>query len=152
MKLDQLRQKLMPPFQQLANRLTREPETLQPTGAQLAAALRAFWRELKVEEQLEAWSAESPADRGSRVQVPQSQSHATVWEQMEAWLDNLERAFPAEALPLREWLLILEAGLGAFTVGGGPPSLDQGLIGEIDPAAKPGLKIGFRLGVEEGGV
>src|SRR6266852_1585854 len=72
-KLEQLRQKLMPPFQQLANRLTSGPETLQPTGAQLAAALREFWRELKGEEQLARWSVEP----------------ATVWEQMDAWLDNV---------------------------------------------------------------
>ena len=148
-KLEQLRQKLMPPFQQLANRLTRGPETLQPTGAQLAAALREFWRELKVEEQLDTWSAESPADKGPSIQVPQSQSHATVWDQMEAWLDNLERAFPAEALALREWLLILEAGLGALTVGVVPPALDQVLIGEIDRSRNPDLKLAFVLGVNE---
>jgi len=37
--------------------------------------------------------------------------HSTVWEQMNAWLDNLALAFPREPLSLRDWLPILEAGL-----------------------------------------
>src|SRR5260370_26118721 len=142
----------MPPFQQLASRLTSGPESLQPTGAQLAAALRDFWRELKVEEQLERWSVEPVAGEALRVQVPQNQSHATVWEQMEAWLDNLERAFQAEALPLREWLLILEAGLGPPTVGRVPPGLGQGRIGGIDRPRNPPLKLAFVRGGDESGV
>ena len=51
---------------------------------------------------------------------------------MNGWLENVELAFSTEALRLREWLPILEAGLVNLTVGLIPPALDQVLIGAID--------------------
>jgi ATP-dependent helicase/nuclease subunit B len=68
---------------------------------------------------------------------------------MKAWLDNVALAFPDEALPLREWLPVLEAGLAGLTVGVIPPALDQVLIGAIDRARNPDLKLALVLGVNE---
>ena len=68
---------------------------------------------------------------------------------MNAWLDNVALAFSDEALPLREWLPILEAGLANLTVGVIPPALDQVLIGAIDRARNPDLKLALVLGVNE---
>ena len=68
---------------------------------------------------------------------------------MNAWLDNVALAFPDEALPLRDWLPILEAGLANLTVGVIPPALDQVLIGAIDRARNPDLKLALVLGVNE---
>ena len=68
---------------------------------------------------------------------------------MNAWLDNLALAFPREALPLRDWLPILEAGLANLTVGVVPPALDEVLIGAIDRARNPTLKFALVLGVNE---
>ena len=68
---------------------------------------------------------------------------------MNVWLDNLALAFPREALPLRDWLPILEAGLANLTVGVIPPVLDEVLIGAIDRARNPDLKFALVLGVNE---
>jgi ATP-dependent helicase/nuclease subunit B len=68
---------------------------------------------------------------------------------MNTWLDNVALAFSDEALPLREWLPILEAGLANLTVGVIPPALDQVLIGAIDRARSPDLKLALVLGVDE---
>ena len=68
---------------------------------------------------------------------------------MKAWLDNLELAFPRESLPLRGWLPVLEAGLTNLTVGVVPPALDEVLIGAIDRARNPDLKLALLLGVNE---
>ena len=68
---------------------------------------------------------------------------------MNSWLENLELAFPRESLPLRDWLPILEAGLANLTVGVIPPALDQVLIGAIDRARNPDLKLVLVLGVNE---
>ena len=62
---------------------------------------------------------------------------------------NLELAFPNENLPLRDWLPILEAGLADLSVGVIPPALDQVLIGAIDRARNPDLKLALVLGVNE---
>ena len=135
---ERLRQELISPFEELAKSL--EAQGRRPTGAQLAEALRDFWDRLGAEATLDRWS-----EAGSKSAV-----HITVWEQMNAWLDNLALAFSREALPLRDWLLILEAGLASLTVGVIPPALDQVLIGAVDRSRNPDLKLAFVLGLNEG--
>jgi ATP-dependent helicase/nuclease subunit B len=61
-----------------------------PNGAQLALALRELWRDLGVEKKLADWSG-APGGSGGAV-------HATVWQQMNDWLDNLALAFAGESL------------------------------------------------------
>ena len=68
---------------------------------------------------------------------------------MNAWLDNVELAFPAEPLSLREWLPILDAGLANLTVGVIPPALDQVFIGAIDRSRNPDIKLALVLGLNE---
>jgi len=137
-----LRQKLIPPF------LSLTAQTTTPlSGAQLATALREFWDTLAVEKTLAAWSAAVPQ---SSIGNPQSAIHTTVLSQLLKWLDNLTRAFPTEALPLRDWLPILEAGLANLTIGVIPPTLDQVLVGAIDRSRNPDLKLAFVLGLNEG--
>jgi ATP-dependent helicase/nuclease subunit B len=136
--LEELRRKIVPPFNQLALALARHHN--KPSGPQLAGALRELWLALDAEETLRRWSTESPE--------PQP-VHLTVWEQMSAWLENLENAFPNEALPLREWLPILEAGLAGLTVGVIPPTLDQVLAGAIDRSRNPDIRLAIVLGMNE---
>ena len=142
--LESLRRELVPPFEKLAGALRRAGG--RPSGPELAAALRDFWETLQVRDQLDAWAA---AEAGpSNFRVPNS-VHATVWEQTNAWLGNLELAFPHERLPLREWLPILDAGLASLTVGVIPPALDQVLIGAIDRSRNPEIKLALVLGLNE---
>jgi len=136
--LEQLRKKILPPFENFVRQLARSKNV--PAGEQLAEALRGLWDELGVEKTLEKWSL-SDSD--------QSQIHLTVWEQMNLWLENLALAFTRESLPLRDWLPILEAGLSNLTVGVVPPVLDEVLVGAIDRARNPDLKLALVLGVNE---
>ncbi len=147
---ERLRKCLVPPFSALS--LALGGRQGRPNGLELAAALREFWRVLQIEAQLEAW-AETP-DRavgragGSADQV--GVVHLTVWEEMNAWLENLERAFPGERLALGEWLPILDAGLGSLTVGVIPPALDQVRIGAVNRSRNPDVKLALVLGLNEG--
>ncbi len=141
--LAQLQPRLMAPFEALAAAM--EDYQRKPTGPQLATALRALWSALGVEQKLEEWAAEVG---GADFRVPSS-VHATVWGQMNAWLENLELAFPMEALPLREWLPILDAGLASLAVGIIPPVLDQVLIGAVDHSRNPDIKLALVLGLNE---
>jgi len=137
--LEDLRQRILPPFANLATRLAQYQN--QPNGPQLAEILRTLWSDLKAETTLERWGlAESEP----------SAIHATVWIQMNAWLDNVALAFANETLSLRDWLPVLEAGLMGLTVGVVPPALDQVLIGAVDRARNPDLKLVLVLGVNEG--
>jgi ATP-dependent helicase/nuclease subunit B len=141
---ERLRQNILPPFESFSAQLDRNK--FQPTGAELAAALRELWNDLNVEQTLERWTS----DEGkSAIRNPQSGIHQTVWEQMNSWLDNLALAFPSEPLSLRDWLPVVEAGLAGLTVGVIPPVLDEVLIGAIDRARNPDLKLALVLGMNE---
>ena len=143
--LERLRKKMLPPFEHLATQFAQCKT--RPTGTKLAAALRGFWSEMNVEPTLERWRLAGPGP--SPPATRHSSLHLTVWEQMKAWLDNVTLAFADEALPLRDWLPILEAGLANLTVGVVPPALDQVLIGAVDRARNPDLKLALVLGMNE---
>lgn len=168
-RAEQLRARLTAPFQRLATQLgapvsdpAQSSAASQPAGsetgapqssiagASLADALRTFWDNLAIESRLQAWDDALAAQSDSPHLAPPL--HATVLRQMHEWIDNLERAFPASApaLPLREWLPILEAGLSALTIGVIPPALDQVLIGTIDRSRNPELQLALVLGLNEG--
>lgn len=134
--LEQLRRKILPPFEGFYKQLARVK--FQPTGTQLAEALSELWDDLHIEETLKKWSAEN-----------QQPFHGTVWEQMNAWLDNVKLAFANEPLSLRDWLPVLEAGLANLTVGIIPPALDEVLVGAVDRARNPELKLCLVVGVNE---
>ncbi len=133
--LERTRKKIIKPFEKLAGQLGKTP-----TGTQLANALREFWETLRVAETLQKWSTKESRE---------NPIHLTVWEQMNAWLDNVELAFPTEPLPLREWLPILEAGLAGLTVGVIPPALDQVLLGAIDRSRNADIRLAIVLGMNE---
>ena len=143
--LERLRKMILPPFENLAGQLAQHKN--QPSGEQLAEALREFWNALDVEKTLEHWSL--PELEGPSPVTRHPSLHSTVWEQMNAWLDNVTLAFPREALSLRDWLPVLEAGLANLTVGVIPPVLDEVLVGAIDRARNPNLKLALVLGVNE---
>ncbi len=130
-----LRRRVIAPFERM-----RETLGVEPSGRQLAEAIRRLWDDFEVENTLEDWAATSPTEA----------THLTVLEELTGWLENLERAFGDFKLPLREWLPILEAGLSTLTVGVIPPAIDQVLIGAVDRSRNPDLKLAVVLGLNEG--
>ena len=149
-RLETLRGELVAPFIGFTTALAEN--SFAPTGNQVAAAVRELWQALKVDETLTHWSEAITGESAtaSRRSVGQMAFHSAVLEQMHDWLDNVERAFAAEALPLRDWLPILEAGLANLTVGVVPPALDEVLIGAVDRSRNPELKLALVLGLNEG--
>ncbi len=128
-----LRKRAMAPFQELRSALGPNP-----SGEVLAESLLAFWRRLRVGDQLERWTTESA-----------NAVHTTFWEQMQSWVKNIALAFSGESLPLRDWLPIVEAGLAGQTVGVIPPALDQVLIGAVDRSRHTHLRLAIVLGLNE---
>jgi len=141
--LQKLQRRLLPPFQKLA--LACAGWRNKPTGAQLAGAIREFWQALKIADRLQE-SAASPA---APLPAAPSSVHVTVWQQVNAWLDNVELAFPVEPLSLKEWLPILDAGLANLTIGVIPPALDQVLVGAVDRSRNPEAKVTLVLGLND---
>jgi ATP-dependent helicase/nuclease subunit B len=141
---ERLRKIIFPPFEKFSTSLVRAEG--RPNGVQLADALRQLWSDLDVESVMERWTFD---EEKSAIGHRPSAIHRTVWEQMNAWLDNVALAFPREPLPLRDWLPVLDAGLANLTVGVIPPVLDEVLIGAIDRARNPNLKLALLLGFNE---
>jgi ATP-dependent helicase/nuclease subunit B len=106
-----------------------------------------LWQGLNLEEVLQGWAETDSMAADSAVP---SSVHATVWDQMNLWLDNLELGFSEERLSLSEWLPIMEAGLAGLTVGLIPPGLDQVLIGSVDRSRDPEVQLALLLGLNEG--
>lgn len=142
--LEELRQRLTPPFARFISALAvgAGGQAYAPTGPQLASALRELWTDMKVGETLAQWSQDSYASHLAAM-------HSSVWQQMQAWLDNVEMAFPDTAMPLRDWLPVVETGLGNLTVGVVPPALDQVLVGAVDRSRNPDLRLMLVLGMNE---
>ena len=144
--LERLRQKILPPFENFAAQLARL-KTGRP-ARNWPKPCANFGMNLTWKKRLEQWSLPEPESSSPVIRHPSL--HSTVWEQMNAWLDNVALAFSRESLPLRDWLPILEAGLANLTVGVIPPALDQVLVGAVDRARNPDLKLALVLGVNEG--
>jgi len=102
---------------------------------------------MKIEPTLECWSLAGPGN--SPPATRHSSLHLTVWEQMNAWLDNVTLAFADEALALRDWLPILEAGLANLTVGWFRPRSTRCSSARLDRRRNPDLKLALVLGVNE---
>ena len=135
-----LRQQWVSPFLRFRDQISGGGR-MRPDGPRLASALRELWRQLQIEETLAQMQAESAAGAPP--------FHLTVWQQMNAWLDNIALAFPGEFLPPTEWLTVLEASLAGITVGVIPPALDQVVIGAVDRSRNPDLQLALVLGVNE---
>jgi ATP-dependent helicase/nuclease subunit B len=131
--LEQFRKCIIPPFAEFTDALRRNAAGC--TGAELAAALHRLWHDLRVIETLDRWSNEADAhDQPAAV-------HATAWEQMQDWVDDIALAFADQRLDLREWIAVVDAGLSGFTVGVVPPALDQVLVGTVDRSRNPNLEL-----------
>lgn len=142
--LEQLRRKLVPPFETFNNSLA--VLKFQPDGKQIAALVRGLWQDLRVEDTLERWNVDETGEGQGSLRPP---IHRTVWEQMGSLLANVEIAFSNEKMNVCDWLTILDAGLANLTVGVIPPTLDEVLIGAVDRARNPNLKFSLILGAND---
>ncbi|HEY3762028.1 MAG TPA: PD-(D/E)XK nuclease family protein [Verrucomicrobiae bacterium] len=142
---ERLRKKILPPFERVYSRLVKLD--FKPSGQQLAEVFRRLWDDLDVEQTLEEWSAIE--EKESAAGHWQASVHGGVFEQMNTLLKNLELGLGGESLSLRDWLPIIESGLAGLTVGIIPPVLDEVLVGAVDRARNPDLKLALVLGMNE---
>ncbi|HSU57494.1 MAG TPA: PD-(D/E)XK nuclease family protein [Candidatus Dormibacteraeota bacterium] len=142
--LEKLQPRVVGPFKSFAECLG--PRRGPVTGRQLAEGVRELWADLRAEERLQSWTSAEALTPEERLK---NAVHGAVWEQMNVWLENVELAFADELLFLKEWLPIAEAGLSGLSVGLVPPALDQVLIGAVDRARNPEVRLALVLGLNE---
>lgn len=147
-RLESFRCKLTPPFAALVDQLQNSGAAVN--GTQFAEAFRRLWKALRIEAKLAAWNEDAPSAAGGSTVPAGGRIHSTVWQDLNALIDDLALAFRDDPLPLREWLPIVEAGLSDLSVGVVPPTLDQVLVGAIDRSRNPDLKLAVLLGWNDG--
>jgi ATP-dependent helicase/nuclease subunit B len=147
-RLERLRRKIVPPFRRFLDALNTAVR--QPTGAQLAEALRELWRDLGAPDTLARWSeAAAKLETGEGAGMLRAQLNHAAWEQMNRWLEDVELAFETTALPLGDWLPVVEAGLMNLTAGVIPLALDEVLVGAVDRSRNPDLQTVLVRGLNE---
>ena len=114
----------------------------EPYGEQIVTAISALWNTLGVAATLEAWDGAVGGSGLGR--------HQTVHRQMEAWLEEVQRALGTTAMSAAHWLEVFESAWLGLTVGLVPPALDQVLIGAIDRSRNPDLQRVILSGWNEG--
>lgn len=112
----------------------------------MAAAVYDLLAELKVPDQLEAWSLEAEADG----LLEAAREHRQVWDGVIQLLDQLVEALGDDHLPLGEFMRILDAGLEGLQLALIPPALDQVFVGALDRSRNPDVRAAFVLGVSDG--
>lgn len=150
-RLERIRLRCVAPMERLGAALgAASGPRLVPTGRELAAALHALWKQVRVDRRLEVW-AETAEQLGTGERgVLMAQVHRTVLGVMIEWLRQLAFAFGEEMMPLEEWMPVVETGLAGLTVGVVPPALDQVLVGAVDRSRNPELRLVLVLGCNEG--
>ncbi|MGI6035274.1 MAG: helicase-exonuclease AddAB subunit AddB [Limnochordia bacterium] len=136
-EINALRQRVVEALQPFAQKLGKAERAGEMTGA-----LYQLLETLAVPLQLKAWADEAEGDLGG--------VHEQIWQGVIDLFDQLMEGLGGQAMTLKEYLSVLEAGLESLKVGLIPPGLDQVLIGAIDRSRHPEIKAALILGACEG--
>ena len=118
----------------------------ETTGASMTAALKVFLQSLGLEEKLQQ-RADRLMDEGrSGLAKEYTQVYGLTMEM----LDRLEALLGDEAMTLREFGGILDAGFGEIEVGTIPATLDRVVVGDITRTRLDNVQILYFVGVNEG--
>lgn len=118
----------------------------QRAGGDWAAALRQLLRETGVEGRLLQWAEEADAG-GER---DRAEEHRQALLGVSAFLDDLAFVFDDQTAGVEEVAQMVEAGLGAVSLGLAPPMLDQVLVGGIERSRHPAIRAAVILGFNDG--
>ncbi|MCI8282652.1 MAG: helicase-exonuclease AddAB subunit AddB [Lachnospiraceae bacterium] len=109
-------------------------------------ALYEFLTSLKAQEKLEAWRMRLEAESRQALAKEYAQMYRIVMD----LLNKLAQLLGQEAMGLREFGKMLEAGFAASSVGVIPPGYDQVLVGDIKRTRLGDVKVLFLAGANDG--
>jgi len=143
-EMDRARRKAMAAFAPFYRALMERRESL--TAGFVSSAISEFLVYLKVPDILEKWreQAEKEGDLVSALE------HSGVFDKVMEILEEAMEILGDEAVDLRTYALLINAGLEDIRLGVIPPSLDQVLVGSLDRSRQPECKVTFLLGALEG--
>ncbi|HNT35461.1 MAG TPA: PD-(D/E)XK nuclease family protein, partial [bacterium] len=119
----------------------------------ITEALYALLEDLRVPQTLERWAQEleslatSPSSLKNTREL--ASEHRQVWNIIVELFDDLVETLGDKQYTLTDYADILEAGLGALSLGLTPPKVDQVVVGSADRSRQPDLRAAFVLSLTE---
>jgi ATP-dependent helicase/nuclease subunit B len=140
-QLNELKLMVSAPILRLSRRLKKAD-----TGRKLCEAIYLYLEELDIPSKLENWKVEAE-QKGNLVKM---REHDQVWNACIELLDQYVEILGDEAVPLKSFSAILEAGFESLYFSLIPPALDQVIIGDLEKSRLTDIKAAFIVGVNEG--
>lgn len=116
------------------------------TVREITTALFELLVELRIDKQLEEWSAE--ADKLGK--LAEAKEHLQLWNNIILLLDEIVETLGEEKLPIEEYAKVLDAGLEGLRLGAIPPGLDQVVVGTLERSRNPNVRVTLVLGANDG--
>ncbi len=140
-ELNELKLMITAPLLRLSRRLKRAE-----TGRRICEAIYLFLEELDIPAKLENWKMEAE-ENGNLVKM---REHEQVWNAVIDLLDQYVEVAGDDAVTLKSFASILEAGFESLCFSLIPPALDQVLIGDLEKSRLNEIKVVFVAGINEG--
>lgn len=140
-QLNELKLMVTAPILRLSRRLKKAD-----TGRKLCEAIYLYLEELDIPSKLENWKIEAE-QKGNLVKM---REHDQVWNACIDLLDQYVEILGDEAVSLKSFSAILEAGFESLYFSLIPPALDQVIIGDLEKSRLTDIKTAFIVGVNEG--
>jgi ATP-dependent helicase/nuclease subunit B len=86
----------------------------------------------------------------ARNQFEQAGEHDQVWAELVDLFDQMIDLLGDERVSLSDFMEILDSGLERFDLALTPPTVDQVLVGQVDRARTPDVKVVILLGMNDG--
>lgn len=140
-ELNELRKLISQPLQKMAKRFKGATN-----GRQYCEALYLFLEELDVPAKLERWKIEEE-DKGNLIKA---REHDQAWNATLDLLDQFVELLGEESITLKQFSVILDAGMESLNFSLVPPAMDQVLAANLDNSRLSDVKIAFVIGLTEG--
>ncbi|WP_419888740.1 helicase-exonuclease AddAB subunit AddB [Neobacillus niacini] len=140
-QLNELKLMVTAPILRLSRRLKKAD-----TGRKLCEAIYLYLEELDIPSKLENWKMEAE-QKGNLVKM---REHDQVWNACIDLLDQYVEILGDDAVSLKSFSAILEAGFESLYFSLIPPALDQVIIGDLEKSRLTDIKTAFIVGVNEG--
>ena len=140
-QLNELKLMVTAPILRLSRRLKKAD-----SGRKLCEAIYLYLEELDIPSKLENWKMEAEK-KGNLIKM---REHDQAWNACIELLDQYVEILGDEAVPLKSFSAILEAGFESLYFSLIPPALDQVIIGDLEKSRLTDIKAAFIVGVNEG--
>ncbi|WP_442599116.1 helicase-exonuclease AddAB subunit AddB [Neobacillus sp. D3-1R] len=140
-ELNEIRLKITAPILRLVRRLNKSEKTIE-----YCEALFLFLEELDIPAKLEEWKLVEE----SKGNLVQAREHDQAWNAIIDLLDEFVEMLADEKLTVKQFAMILDAGLETLKFSIVPPALDQVIVADLEKSRLSEMKAAFVIGMNEG--